>query len=45
MSSTALAYREKELIGHGVNYHAHGFSSPLGKLKNINLAIEDMGPC
>ncbi|MFM7217795.1 MAG: aromatic amino acid hydroxylase [Bacteroidota bacterium] len=42
--STALAYREKELIGHGVARHAHGFSSPLGKLKGINLAIEDMGP-
>ena len=41
---TALAYREKELIGHGINTHAHGFSSPIGKLKNINLAIEDMGP-
>lgn len=42
--STALAYREKELIGHGIEYHQEGFSSPLGKLKNINLAIEDMGP-
>jgi len=42
--STALAYREKELIGHGIQYHKAGFSSPLGKLKNINLAIEDMGP-
>ena len=41
---TALAYREKELIGHGIESHAHGFSSPIGKLKNINLAIEDMGP-
>ncbi len=41
---SALAYREKELIGHGINYHKNGFSSPLGKLKNINLAIEDMGP-
>lgn len=41
---TALAYREKELIGHGIEYHNNGFSSPLGKLKNINLAIEDMGP-
>ena len=41
---TALAYREKELIGHGVNAYPNGFSSPLGKLKNINLAIEDMGP-
>lgn len=41
---TALAYRERELIGHGIETHAHGFSSPLGKLKNISLAIEDMGP-
>ena len=41
---TALAYREKELIGHGIDYHTQGFSSPLGKLKNISLAIEDMGP-
>lgn len=41
---TALAYREKELIGHGTTQHLNGFSSPIGKLKNINLAIEDMGP-
>lgn len=41
---TALAYREKELIGHGVDNHPNGYGSPLGPLKNINLAIEDMGP-
>ncbi|MEM6721536.1 MAG: aromatic amino acid hydroxylase [Bacteroidota bacterium] len=41
---TALSNREKELIGHGVTTHVHGFSSPLGKLKGINLAIEDMSP-
>lgn len=41
---SALAYREKELIGHGRNTHKNGFLSPLGKLKGINLAIEDMGP-
>lgn len=41
---TALSNREKELIGHGVTMHPHGFSSPLGKLKGINLAIEDMSP-
>ena len=41
---SALAYREKELIGHGINYHKNGISSPLGKLKNIDLSIEDMGP-
>ncbi|AXT19142.1 aromatic amino acid hydroxylase [Flavobacteriaceae bacterium AU392] len=41
---TALANREKELIGHGTEVHPSGFSSPIGKLKGINLAIEDMGP-
>ncbi|WP_347922701.1 aromatic amino acid hydroxylase [Pontimicrobium sp. SW4] len=41
---TALAYREKELIGHGTEIHSQGFSSPLGKLKGINLAIENMSP-
>ncbi len=41
---TALAYREKELVGHGVEAHPKGFGSPIGKLKGINLAIEDMSP-
>ncbi|MGX1931111.1 aromatic amino acid hydroxylase [Flagellimonas sp. 2504JD4-2] len=41
---TALAYREKELVGHSTAHHAEGFGSPIGKLKGINLAIEDMGP-
>ena len=40
----ALSYREKELVGHGTSYHAEGFGSPIGKLKGINLAIEDMSP-
>ena len=41
---TALANRDKELIGHGISYHAEGFGSPVGKLKGINLHIEDMSP-
>jgi phenylalanine-4-hydroxylase len=41
---TALASRDKELIGHGTAYHADGFGSPIGKLKGINLAIENMYP-
>ncbi|MBA6157250.1 aromatic amino acid hydroxylase [Tenacibaculum sp. S7007] len=41
---TALANRDKELIGHGIEYHAEGFGSPIGKLKGINLPIEDMSP-
>lgn len=43
-SKTALSYRNKELIGHSVDYHSTGFGSPLGKLKKSNLAIEDMSP-
>ncbi len=41
---TALSNRDKELIGHGVEYHAEGFGSPIGKLKGINIPIENMSP-
>ncbi len=41
---TALAYKNKELIGHDKEYHITGFGSPVGKLKGINLAIENMSP-
>lgn len=42
--ATALSYREKELVGHSAAHHFDGFGSPMGKLKGINLAIEDMSP-
>ncbi|WP_340203482.1 aromatic amino acid hydroxylase [Ascidiimonas sp. W6] len=41
---TALAYRERELVGHSTLEHADGFGSPVGRLKGINLTIEDMSP-
>lgn len=41
---TALSNRDKELIGHGINYHKEGFGSPIGKLKGINIPIENMSP-
>ena len=41
---TALAYRDKELVNNGTAHHIDGFGSPMGKLKGINLSIEDMGP-
>ncbi|MFK5959046.1 MAG: aromatic amino acid hydroxylase [Lutibacter sp.] len=44
VGKTALATRNKELVGHGIEYHSEGFGSPIGKLKGINLAIEDMSP-
>lgn len=43
-SPTALSYSNKELIGHGISQHPDGFGSPIGRLKGINLAIEDMSP-
>lgn len=44
IGGTALANRDKELIGHGIEYHAEGFGSPIGKLKGINIPIENMSP-
>lgn len=41
---SALAFREKELVGQDINQHATGFGSPIGRLKGINIAIEDMSP-
>ncbi len=44
IGATALAYKNKQIIGHGKEYHSEGFGSPIGKLKGINIAIEDMSP-
>jgi phenylalanine-4-hydroxylase len=41
---SALAFREKELVGQDIQRHPTGFGSPLGRLKGINIAIEDMSP-
>ena len=41
-SPTALAWQNKELIGHDKSYHAHGFSSPVGRLKNTSMPLENM---
>ena len=41
---TALSNRDKELIGHGTEHHKDGFGSPVGKLKGINIPIENMSP-
>ncbi|WP_299669683.1 aromatic amino acid hydroxylase [uncultured Polaribacter sp.] len=44
VGETALSNRDKELIGHGREVHKNGFGSPIGKLKGINIAIENMSP-
>jgi phenylalanine-4-hydroxylase len=38
---TSLAFKDQLLHGHDVNYHAHGFGSPVGKLKDANKSLED----
>jgi len=40
---SALAFKGKQLAGHGKDYHADGFSSPVGRLKNSVKALEDYG--
>jgi phenylalanine-4-hydroxylase len=34
---TALAFKDKELPGHGVDYHKDGFGSPIGNWKQTDL--------
>ena len=35
---SALAFRNKELAGHGIDYHKEGFGSPIGKWKQTEIA-------
>jgi phenylalanine-4-hydroxylase len=37
---TALAFRDKELAGHGIDYHKEGFGSPVGKWKQTSASPE-----
>ncbi len=38
---SALSFGGKELPGHDRGYHAHGFGSPVGRVKNLSVALED----
>ena len=38
---TSLAFKDQLLQGHDVHYHAHGFGSPVGKLKDAKKSLED----
>jgi len=38
---SALAFDNKQLSGHGKDYHVDGFSSPVGKLKGIEKPLEE----
>ena len=41
---TILSQDNKQLKGHGKNYHKDGFSSPVGRLQGIDTPLEDMAP-
>ena len=36
-----LCFEGKELPGHDREYHSHGFGSPIGRVKNLSVALED----
>lgn len=38
---TTLNFANKELPGHDKNYHAHGFGSPVGKIRQLDIPLED----
>ena len=38
---SSLAFKDQLLEGHDVNYHAHGFGSPVGRLKDATKSLED----
>ena len=40
--AVSLSYNDKQLEGHGKDYHAHGFSSPVGKLAGEPMPLEEM---
>lgn len=38
---TTLNLANKELPGHDKNYHSHGFGSPVGKIRQLDVPLED----
>lgn len=38
---SALSYEDKQLEGHGKQYHKDGFSSPVGRLTDFDKALEN----
>ncbi|MFN5188551.1 MAG: aromatic amino acid hydroxylase [Chitinophagia bacterium] len=41
MGPTSLAFKDQLIQGHDEHYHAHGFGSPVGKLKDATKSLED----
>jgi phenylalanine-4-hydroxylase len=42
--ATALSVANKQVAGHGKDYHSEGFSSPVGKLTGQSKLLEDLSP-
>ncbi|KAA1193944.1 aromatic amino acid hydroxylase [Pseudohalioglobus sediminis] len=38
---TQLAFKDTEIYGHGVDYHAEGFGSPIGHLKDFSRCLSE----
>jgi phenylalanine-4-hydroxylase len=38
---SSIAFKDQQIEGHDVHYHAHGFGSPVGKLKDATKSLED----
>jgi phenylalanine-4-hydroxylase len=36
-----LCFENKELPGHDIQYHGHGFGSPVGRVRNLSVSLED----
>jgi len=36
---TAISYKNKEIIGQGVNYHSHGYSCPIGLIDGFDKIL------
>ncbi len=39
---TSLSFHDSEIEGHGKSYHSDGFGSPVGKLKNSGVPLEQL---
>ena len=39
---TQLCYKNQEIKGHNKNYHNHGYSTPIGKIKRFNKDISKL---
>lgn len=40
--ATSLAYNNRQINEHGIDYHADGFGSPVGVIKNLTKPLEEL---